>query len=123
VKVAALPETQGVAIRELGAGTLSVDAFAALPEQNSILRSTVGLKIRFLSRLSVVVRWRSHLLKTPQMNEMAQNTPEQHGLYLSCLLLLRHLAGDLGHELGAEVGEYAIHDAGDVGGIAIRRGG
>jgi hypothetical protein len=65
VKVAALPETQGVAIRELGAETLSVDAFAALPEQNSILRSTVGLKIRFLSMLTVVGGWRSHLLKTP----------------------------------------------------------
>ncbi len=34
------------------------------------------------------------------------------------LLVLRHFAGDLGHELGAKIGEHAIDDTGDiVGGV------
>jgi death on curing protein len=39
VRLAALPDAQEIQIRELGAGTLSLDAFALWLEQNSVLRA------------------------------------------------------------------------------------
>jgi hypothetical protein len=40
----------------------------------------------------------------------------------SGLLLLRHFPGDLFHELGPQIGQHALHDAGNVGGIVFQRG-
>lgn len=42
VRLAALPDAQETYIRGLGAGTLTLEAFAAWLEQNSLLRSAGG---------------------------------------------------------------------------------